>query len=165
MTRKTLLVVYHSMTGGSQQMADAVVRGARKEGTVDVRLLHARDAGPDDVLNADGYVFVTPENLASMSGLMKDFFDRTYYGVLDRVNGRPYAALICAGSDGQGAARQVERIALGWRLEPIAPTLIVITHAQSPEAILRPKIIDSGSLRQCEELGQALAAGLELGIF
>ena len=165
MTRKTLLVVYHSMTGGSQQMADAVVRGARKEGTVDVRLLHACDAGSDDVLNADGYVFVTPENLASMSGLMKDFFDRTYYGVLDRVNGRPYAALICAGSDGQGAARQVERIALGWRLEPIAPTLIVNTHAQSPEAILRPKIIDADSLHQCEELGQALAAGLELGIF
>ena len=44
---------------------------------------------------------------------MKDFFDRTYYPVLDQISGRPYATLICAGSDGHNAARQVERIATG----------------------------------------------------
>jgi multimeric flavodoxin WrbA len=165
MTSKTLLVVYHTMTGGSRQMAEAVVRGARQEDSVDVRLLRARDAQVEDVLAADGYVFVTPENLASMSGLMKDFFDRTYYGALDRLNGRPYAALVCAGSDGQGAARQLERIALGWRLEPIGSTLIVNVHAQTPEAILSPKHIGAESLQTCEEIGHALAAGLQLGIY
>src|SRR6185503_5702403 len=102
----------------------------------------------------------TPENLAAMSGMMKDFFDRTYYPVLDRIAGRPYATLICAGSDGTNAARQIERIATGWRLEPIADPFIVCTHAQSPEAILSPKQIGAEDLARCEEIGATLAAGL-----
>ena len=163
---KTLLVVHHSMTDGTRQMAEAAVRGARAASQgVQVRSLLARDAGPDDLLRADGYLFATPENLASMSGMMKDFFDRSYYAVLERINGRPYATLICAGSDGQGAARQVERIALGWRLKPVAPATIVITHAQTPERILARKVIDAGDLQRCEEVGAALAAGLEMGVF
>ena len=113
---KTLLLVYHSWTGATEQMIRAVARGAACEPDLTVRLLHAPDAGPDDVLGADGYVFATPENLAAISGLMKDFFDRSYYGALDRINGRPYASLICAGSDGSNAARQIARIATGWRL-------------------------------------------------
>ena len=107
-------------------MAQAAFDAAALESGVRPRLLHARDACAQDVIDADGYLFATPENLGSMSGMLKDFFDRTYYPVLDRVNARPYAAMICAGSDGQGAARQIERIALGWRLKAIAPALIVV---------------------------------------
>ena len=129
------------------------------------RLLYATDAAPEDVLSADAYVFAAPENLASMSGLMKDFFDRNYYAALDRINGRPYAALICAGSDGSNAARQIERIATGWRLKAIADPLIVCTHAQTPEEILRPKQIAPEDLRRCRELGAAMAEGLSLGVF
>jgi multimeric flavodoxin WrbA len=163
---KTLLIVYHSMTGGARQMAHAAATGAAAgEADVQTRLLRAIDAGPEDVLSADAYVFATPENLASMSGLMKDFFDRTYYAALDRINGRPYGALICAGSDGSNAARQIERIATGWRLREIAVPLIVCTHAQTPEEILRPKQISPEDLRRCEELGAAMAAGLSLGVF
>lgn len=138
MTPKTLLIVYHSMTGGARQMAEAAQAGAAEEGGVTVRLLHAAQAGPDDVLAADGYLFATPENLAAISGQLKDFFDRCYYPALDRINGRPYACLICAGSDGQNAVRQIERIATGWRLKPVAEPIIVCTHAQTPEAILAP---------------------------
>ncbi len=162
---KTLLIVYHSMTGGTRQMASAAAEGAAAEAAVAVRLLHASEAGPDDVLAADGYVFATPENLAAISGQLKDFFDRSYYPVLDRVSGRPYLSLVCAGSDGTNAARQIERIATGWRLKAIAPPLIVCTHAQSTEEILRPKRIEAADLAQCRELGAALAAGLEMGIF
>ena len=162
---KRLLVVYHTMTAGTRQMAEAAARGASTEQDVQTIVRPASAATAADVLAADGYLFATPENLASMSGLMKDFFDRTYYAVLDRINGRPYAAMICAGSDGQNAARQVERIALGWRLQPIAPPLIVITHAQTPEAILRPKTIGAGDLERCEELGLTLASGLAFGVF
>ncbi|MGI9246949.1 MAG: flavodoxin family protein, partial [Steroidobacteraceae bacterium] len=124
------------MTGGTRQMAEAAAGAARDEPDVTTLLVEAREARAEHVLAADGYLYATPENLASMSGMMKDFFDRTYYAALDRVNARPYAAMICAGSDGQGAARQLERIALGWRLKPIAPPLLVITHAQTPESIL-----------------------------
>ena len=162
---KTLLIVYHTKTGGTLQMAQAAADGASTEPSLQVSLLHARDAGADDLLNADGYIFATPENLAAISGMLKDFFDRTYYAVLDRLNGRPYACLVCAGSDGHNAARQIERIATGWRLKLVAPTLIVCTHAQSPEAILRPKTIDAASLQSCREIGAALAAGLALGVF
>ena len=165
MTPKTLLIVYHSMTGGTRQMAEAAQAGAAEEGGVAVRLLHATQAGPDDVLGADGYLFATPENLAAISGQLKDFFDRCYYPVLDRINGRPYACLICAGSDGQNAVRQIERIATGWRLKPVAEPIIVCTHAQTPEAILAPKQIGADDLERCRTLGQAMATGLALGVF
>jgi multimeric flavodoxin WrbA len=163
---KTLLIVHHSMTGGTRQMAQAAAAGAEAAASeIQVRLLRAADAGPEDLLSADGYVFATPENLAAVSGLMKDFFDRTYYAALDRINARPYAILICAGSDGHNAARQIERIATGWRLKAIAEPLIVCTHAQTREEILRTKQIPPEELRRCEELGAAIAAGLSLGVF
>ncbi|KGG93801.1 MULTISPECIES: flavodoxin family protein [Comamonas] len=163
--RTTLLIVYHSLTGGTLQMVEAASTGARQEESVEVRVLHASQAGPQDLLQAQGYLFATPENLAAISGLMKDFFDRSYYGVLDRIQGRPYASLVCAGSDGHNAARQMERIATGWRLKAVAEPLIICTHAQTQEAILAPKQIPAADLQRCEELGQSLATGLALGIF
>jgi multimeric flavodoxin WrbA len=162
---KTLLIIYHSMTGGTLQMAQAAAAGARVEPGVAVALLGAAAARAEDVLAADGYIFATPENLAGMSGMMKDFFDRTYYAALEQINGRAFVTLICAGSDGRGAAQQVERIAAGWRLKPIADPYIVCTHAQTPEEILKPKSIDAACLARCEELGRTIASGLVLGIF
>ncbi len=153
------------MTGGARQMAEAVARGAAAEPGICVRVLHAAAAGAKEVMQADGYVFVTPENLAAISGIMKDFFDRTYYAVLERIAGRPYAALVCAGSDGSNAVRQIERICTGWRLKPVCEPLIVCTHAQTPETILAPKTVGGDDLRRCEETGAAVAAGLALGIF
>ena len=162
---KTILIVFHSRTGGTRQLADAAYRGASVEPGIDTRLLHADEAAAEDVLQADGYVFATPENLAAMSGRMKEFFDRTYYPVLDRIAGRPYVLLVCAGSDGHNAVRQIDRICTGWRLKRIAEPLIVCTHAQTPEAILAPKSIATADLVRCEETGAALAAGLALGIY
>lgn len=146
-------------------MAEAAASSAASELEIRVRLLEAANAGPADVVEADGYLFATPENLGAMSGMMKDFFDRTYYAALNRIAGRPYAALICAGSDGENAARQIERIATGWRLKSIAAPVIVCTHAQTPEAILSPKEIGNYDLGRCAEVGATIAAGLALGIF
>ena len=162
---KTLLIVWHTLTGSARQMAQAAAAGARGEAGVKVSLRTARRCGPGDVLAADALLFATPENLASMAGVMKDFFDRCYYAALDRINGRPFATLVCAGSDGRNAARQVERIATGWRLKAVAEPLIVCTQAQTPEQILRAKRIGPGDLARCAELGAALAAGLSLGVF
>jgi multimeric flavodoxin WrbA len=162
---RTLLIVQHSQTGGTLQMAQAAAEGARAEAGVHVRLLHASQARPEDVLQAHGYLFATPENLAAISGQLKDFFDRCYHPVLDRINGRPYASLVCAGSDGHHAARQIERIATGWRLRAVAEALIVCTHAQTTEAILAPKRIGEEDLQRCHALGESLAAGLALGVF
>jgi multimeric flavodoxin WrbA len=160
---KTLLIVYHSRTGGTEQMANAAAEAAQAE--AQVRLVWAGDATAEDVLGADGYVFACPENLAAMSGLMKEFFDRTYYDVLGRIEGRPYAIMVCGGSDGEGAVRQITRIATGWRLKAIAEPIIVCTHAGTAEAIWAPKIIPPEELARCAELGAAFAAGLALGVF
>jgi len=162
---KTLLVIHHSMTDGARQMAQAALEGAMGESNIAVAGLHAAEAAPEDLLETDGYIFATPENLASMAGVMKDFFDRCYYPLLDQIQGRPYAAMICAGSDGTGAARQSARTATGWRLKPIAEPLIIITGAQTPEAIAAPKIIGAADLARCHELGATFAAGLATGIF
>lgn len=117
------------------------------------------------MLDADGYIFAFPENLAAISGVMKAFFDRAYYPCLGRIEGRPYALLICAGSDGANAVRQAERIATGWRLRKIANSQIILTAAQTPEAILAPKTIVEPELAQARELGTAMAEGLAQGIF
>ena len=144
-------------------MARAALDAANVE--VSTRLLDADQVQLDDLLEASGYLFCCPENLATMSGEMKAFFDRCYYPVLDRIEGRPYAQMICAGSDGTGAARQIARIATGWRLREVQPPLIVCTHAQSPQEILAPKIIPEADLQRCRDLGAAFGAGLAMGVF
>lgn len=158
-----LLIVYHSKTDGARQMADAAAAAARAE--LETVLKKADDAGPDHLLAADGYIFAAPENLAAIAGVMKDFYDRCYYPVLGRIEGRPYAQMVCAGSDGENAARQTARIATGWRLKEVQPPLIVCTHAQTPEEILAEKIIPEAELQRCRDLGAAMAAGLVMGVF
>jgi NAD(P)H-dependent FMN reductase len=153
------------MTGGSEALAKAAHDGARRVQGVDILILHAAEAGPEHMLAADGYLFIFPENLAAISGGMKSFFDRCYYPCLGALNGRPYAMIVCAGSDGRNAVAQAERIATGWRLRQIVPSVIVCTHAQTQEAILAPKIIDLAHLSAAAELGEQIATGLQMGIY
>ncbi|MDX1291765.1 MAG: flavodoxin family protein [Hyphomonas sp.] len=158
-----LLIVYHSRTGGTRQMAEAAAHAAQEE--TETQLKRAEDTGPEDLLAAKGYLFAAPENLAALSGAMKEFFDRCYYPVLGRIEGRPYGLMICAGSDGENAARQAARIATGWRLKQVQPPLLICTHAQTPEDILAEKTISEFGLARCRELGAALGAGIEMGVF
>ncbi|WP_033925202.1 flavodoxin family protein [Sphingomonas sp. 35-24ZXX] len=159
----TLLIIWHSRTGAARAMAEAACEAAA--GECAVRVLAADDAQPGDLLEADGYLFVCPENLASMTGAMKEFFDRCYYPVLGRIEGRPYAVMVAAGSDGAAAVRQIERIATGWRLKQIAESVIVCTHAQTADAIAAPKHLDAPTLEPVRELGTMFGAGLAMGIF
>lgn len=144
-------------------MAEAAAAAAREE--VPTILKTADMAGPDDLLQADGYILCAPENLAAIAGVMKDFYDRCYYPVLGRIEGRPYAQMVCAGSDGENAVRQTARIAQGWRLKEVQPPLIVCTHAQTPEKILAEKAIPADQLALCREIGAAMGAGLSMGVF
>jgi multimeric flavodoxin WrbA len=155
------MIIWHSRTGAAQAMAAAACAGAG-EGT---GLLSATEAGSDALLKARGYLFVCPENLGTMSGVMKEFFDRNYYPLLGRIEGRPYATAIAAGSDGRGAQAQIDRIVTGWRLRRVAEPLIVNLGAQTPEAILAPKQLAPEAVDQCRQLGAALGEGLRLGIF
>lgn len=165
----TLLIIYYSKTGGSAAMAGAACDAARAavddETDMHIIMKRAGEARANDMLDADGYLFVCPENLAAIAGGMKLFFDETYYDVLGKIAGRPYAALICAGSDGRNAAQQLERIATGWRLRKVADTHIVCTQAQTRREIQASKKIDAAELEKCGEIGASLACGLALGIF
>ena len=156
---RTLLVIWHSRTGASEQMACAA---ASHEAA---RLIRAQDVTSEDLLDAGGYLFVGPENLAALSGAMKEMFDANYYAVLGRIEGRPYATIIAAGSDGEGAQRQLDRIATGWRLKRVADPMIVNFAAQTPEEIWAPKQPSSEILNQCSELGLGVAEGIALGVF
>ena len=162
---KKLLIVYYSYTGGTQIMAEAAARAAGGEADTETVLMQASECGPDDMLRADGYILATPENLAAMAGVMKAFFDRCYYPLLGNIEGRPYAAMICAGSDGENARSQLERIATGWRLKKVIDTPIICTHAQTEREILASKQIDAANQSRCAEIGATLASGLAMGVF
>lgn len=162
MTREPrLLILWHSRTGASEALARAAAQGAGAAAW----LVAAGEAEPEMLLAADGYIFACPENLGTMTGLMKEAFDRAYYPLLGRIEGRPYATLIAAGSDGQGAQRQIDRIVTGWRLRRVAEPLIVNCAAQTPSEIAAPKTIPAEALAAARDTGAALAEGLRLGLF
>lgn len=149
----------------SAEASETPAPNAEDDGHVDIRVLPAPLAGPADLLTASGYLFVCPENLAAMSGPMKDFFDRCFYPALHRLNGRPYQALICAGSDGAGAAKQLERIATGWRLKKVEDTVVCNVKAQSEERVYAAKEIGEEDKERCREAGMRIAVGLSVGMF
>jgi len=152
---KQLLIVAHIPSDNTRALRDAVMRGAGHEDIdgVAVRALTPFEAGPDDVRAADAIVLGTTENLGYMSGALKDFFDRTYYEVLEEKQGLPYGLYIRAGHDGTGTRRGVETIITGLRWRAVQAPLIC-RGAYSEDFI-----------GQCEELGLAMAAGLETGVF
>ncbi len=136
-------------------MAEAVLRGASGEEVdgIETRMLQSRDAGPEDLLWADALILGTPENFGYMSGAMKDFLDRTYYPCEGKVESLPYAIFISAGNDGSGAVSSIQRIARGYPLRAVQEP--IIARGATTQAVLIA----------CEELGLAMAAGLEMGVF
>jgi multimeric flavodoxin WrbA len=152
---KHLLIVYHSQSGTTSQMADAVLRGARSPDidNVEVRTRTALEATARDLLWCDAFILGTPENFGYMSGAMKYFLDRSYYECIDRIDGRPYALFVRAGNDGTGAITSMQRILKG----------LSVREVQAP--VLIAGAFDAKRLVECEELGMAVAAGLDAGIF
>ena len=152
---KRLLIVAHIPSDNTRALRDAVVRGASHDEIdgVEVVSLTPFEAGPEDVRAANAVILGTTENLGYMSGALKDFFDRTYYSVLEEKQGLPYALYIRAGHDGTGTERSVETIITGLRWKEVQAPLIM-KGDYSPEFAL-----------QCEELGLTIAVGLEARVF
>ncbi len=152
---KRLLVVAHVPSDNTLRLRDAVMAGARSEAVegVETVALTPFEAGPADVLAADGIILGTTENLGYMSGALKDFFDRTYYGVIEQTEALPYALYVRAGHDGTGTRRAVESIATGLKWRAVQEPLVCRGAWQE------------SFVEDCRNLGLALAAGLEAGIF
>lgn len=149
----SILIVYHTQTGNTEKMAQAVAAGARAIEDIDVFCKKAGEATLEDLLKADGLAVGTPENFGYMSGMVKDFFDRTYYPAQDKVFRKPYVVFISAGNDGTGALKAIERIALGYKFKPVYNP-VISRGALTPEILI-----------QCRELGGVLAGGCQAGIF
>lgn len=151
---KRLLLVYHSQSGRTARLMEAVCAGATDfADEVELRVLRAFDAGLDDLLWAEGLLIGTPENFGYLSGAVKDFLDRTYYPAEGKTLGLPWAMFVSAGNDGAGAVRALERIATGYGWTRVADALIVQGEP------------DEAALARSRELGQTLAAGLACGVF
>lgn len=152
---KHLLIVFHSKTGNTQHLAEAVIRGANatEVGAVVVRALRAAEAGPADLLWADALLLGTPENFGYLSGALKDFLDRTFYEVEGKLKPLPYAMFVSAGNDGSGAVRAMQRIANGYPFIEVQEPIIVTG------------VPTAADLTACEALGLGMAMGTEMGIF
>jgi len=155
---KKLAIIYHSRSGHTEQMAQAVLRGALSEENVHSYLVKAFEATLKDLTESDGIIFGTPENFGYMSGALKDFFDRTYDDALPLALNLPYALFVSAGNDGSNAVREVDRILRGYPMRKVAEPVISVKQAGKPE-------LQNFYLQKCEELGATLATGIGMGIF
>ncbi len=151
---KRLLIVAHAPSPNTHRLRDAAMRGASHPDidAVEAVVKAPLEAGPDDVLNCDAILLGTTENLGYMSGALKDFFDRSYYPVLEQKQGLPCALYVRAGHDGTGTRRAVESIVTGLRWRWVQEPLILRGEWQDD------------FIEQVEELSLYLAAGLEAGV-
>lgn len=148
-----ILIVYHSQSGMTGSLLHAVQRGAQREEGAVVRMVPALQADISDLSWCDGVIFGSPENLGYLSGGLKNFFDRTFYPAQPLQLNLPYAAVISAGNDGTGALRQLERITKGYPMRCVCEPMIIKGEAVAED------------FERCEELGEAFATGLGMGIF
>lgn len=155
MDSKHLLIVFHSQSGSTTRMAEAVIRGARNPDVqgIDVRAKAALEADSSDLLWADAFIIGTPENFGYMSGAVKYFLDRSYYDCEGKMDGKAFALFVRAGNDGSGAVSSIRRILTGLAVKEVQEPLLLVGD------------FDESRLDECEELGLTLAAGLEAGVF
>lgn len=152
---KQLLIVAHAPSPNTKRLVDAALQGAQHPDleAVTSRWIPPLEATPEDVLAADGILLGTTENLAYMSGAMKDFFDRCYYPVLEEKQGLPCAIYIRAGHDGTGTHKALTTILTGLRWQLIQD--ILVCRGEWQDAFLE----------QVETLALTLAAGMDAGIY
>ena len=150
-----LLVVSHAPSPNTRRLTEAVCNGASSSDIdgVEVTWPEPLKTDPQTVLETDAIILGTTENFGYMSGAMKDFFDRIYYPCLEHTEGLPYALFVKGGLDGTGARTSVERIVTGLKWRQVQPPLVMTGDYR-----------DSW-LPGLRELGMAMAAGLEAGIF
>lgn len=157
---KRLLVVWHTQFGATGQLAQAAIAGARQAAEIVVDARRAHEAGVDAMLAADGYLFAASENFGGLAGMVKDFFERVYTPCEGRVDARPWTAIVCAGNDGSGAIRDLERITTGLRLRKVVPAYVYRSGV-----VARAHDVPSEALGHAHDLGATIAAGLEAGVY
>lgn len=167
---RRLTLVWWSNTGGTQALVTAAQAGAREallqaDAALEIQALPCDQASAPAIAQSDGLILACPECLGSVAGPMKTFLDQCYYPLLGQIEGRAWSALICAGTDGDGALRLLRRVAAGWGLREAVPSVVVRSGDQHPQEILRPTSLSPADLHRARTLGATLAAGLALGLW
>jgi len=70
-----ILVTYHSLSGNTERMAEAVVDGAKTVPGTEVLLKRVGQVTADDLFSSDAVVVGSPVYWSNMSGEVKTFFD------------------------------------------------------------------------------------------
>lgn len=157
---KELLIVWHTQFGGTAQMAAAAFDGASSVPEVTTTYVEARHANVEMFRRCDALLLATSENFGSLSGAIKDCLERVFYPCEHDMAGKPYTVIVCAGTDGQGAMLQTDRIIKGLAMRKVLPGL-VYRSGITAQAVQIP----AGTLAQCSELGATLATGIAAGIY
>lgn len=154
LVRKKLLIIAHTPSVNTQQMFEAVLKGASHPDidNVEVFTRTPLETQPEDIIAADAIILGTTENFGYMAGLVKDVFDRCFYPCLEHTEGMPFAFYVRAGLDGTGTRKAIESIIHGLRWKLVQEPLIC-------KGDFQPDFIE-----QCEELGLSIAASLDAGI-
>ncbi len=151
--KKNILVIYHSQGGTMKLLAYQLAKGAAREDSLNIILKEASDATVDDLLNCNGIAIGSPEYFGTMAGMIKDFFDRTYEAAQEKTIGLPFIVFVSAGNDGRGAISQIERLAAGYKWKKVQEAYRVVGVPTEQDII------------KIQDLGHALAAGVDFGIF
>ena len=151
---KTLLCIIHSPSNNTSLIKQKVSEKLKSEtSNLNIIIKNPFFANTEDILKSDGLLIGTTENLASMAGATKDFFDRNYYNVIEKKEGMPVAVWIRAGHDGTGTTIQMKSIIKGLKWRLVQEILICKGPWQS-------KFVD-----QCISLSLGFAIGLESNIY
>nr|MBV6629407.1 hypothetical protein [Oceanococcus sp. HetDA_MAG_MS8] len=148
-----LLISWFSATGTNARLAQAAARAARRQEGVRVRKRRAQATTEADLAQAQGYIFIAPENFGQLCGGLRIMFEKHFYALEEALQGRPYASITGCGNDGRGAVRDLDRICTGWRLQRVTPALICHNPLQADD------------LKAAADIGAGLAAGLAAGVF
>ncbi|MCP3889120.1 MAG: flavodoxin [Desulfobulbaceae bacterium] len=151
--KKNILVIYHSQGGTMKLLANQLAKGAAREDNLNIILKEASDATVDDLLNCNGIAIGSPEYFGTMAGMIKDFFDRTYEAAQEKTIGLPFIVFVSAGNDGRGAISQIERLTAGYKWKKVQEAYRVVGVPTEQDII------------NIQDLGHALAAGVDFGIF
>ena len=105
-----VLVVYHSETGNTRAMAQAVAEGVKEVPGVQVALKEADQVSVSDLIDADALAFGSPTDFSYMAGVIKAIFDKAYLS-RSRLKGKPFAAFASGGGAEVKSVQSIESVA------------------------------------------------------
>lgn len=147
-----VLVVYHSMTGSCQGMAELIANGAGETGA-EVTVKKADETTPEDLLRTDAVIMGSPTYYGGMAWQLKKLLDGSvkYHG---KLTGKVAAAFSSAANIGGGNETTILNILHALLIHGMVVGGIVQGDHYGPVSIGLP---DDRAKNQCLKLGQEVA--------